>query len=37
MNNKNPQDSEFEIVLDTFHIFLEALEEYIGKLDHYKN
>ena len=26
-----------EIVLDTFHNFLEALEEYIGKLDHYKN
>ena len=32
MNN-----NELEIVLDTFHNFLEALEEYIGKLDHYKN
>ncbi|MEG7979214.1 MAG: hypothetical protein NY202_04955 [Mollicutes bacterium UO1] len=28
---------EMELVIDTFHITLEALEEYIGKIGYYPN
>lgn len=32
---ENKDNFDLKIVIDTFHVFLEAFEEYIGKLNHY--
>jgi hypothetical protein len=35
LKQKQETAHEMELVLDTLHNALEALEEYIGKLNHY--